>query len=82
MGFLTKKINNIFCKYEPKACSYKDMFYDDWSYNDFDIENDVPTELTLIVDLAGDTERLLKKYGFKNLEKLEKFLQKTIDTNA
>ena len=64
--FLTKKINSTFCKYEPKECSYEDMFSND--YGRFDLEMDVPTELTLIVDLAGDCERLLKKYNFNSIE--------------
>ena len=71
---LTKKTKNNFCKYEPKDCTYEDMFGDEYSYNSFTIENDVPADLTLIVDLAGDCERLLKKYGFKNLDELDKYL--------
>ena len=74
--FLTKKINSTFCKYEPKEYSYEDMFSDEYSYKRFDLEMDVPTELTLIVDLAGDTERLLKKYKFNSIEDLDKYLEK------
>ena len=73
--FLTKKINNNFCKYELKDISYKDMFYDPYYPLDFDIETDVPATLTLAVDLAGDCERLLKKYKFNSIEELDTYLK-------
>ena len=43
-------------------------------YGRFDLEMDVPTELTLIVDLAGECERLLKKYKFNSIEELDAYL--------
>ena len=76
---LTKKIDSSFCKYEPKESKYKDIFKDPYSSGRFDIELDVPTDITLIVDLAGDTERLLKKYRFDSIEDLDKYLEGVIN---
>ncbi len=76
---LTKKIDSSFCKYEPKESKYKDIFKDPYSSGRFDIELDVPTDITLIVDLAGDAERLLKKYKFESIDDLDKYLERIIN---